>query len=271
MLVSRNWLAELVPLPDGLDELTDRLTMSGLNLEGVEPFTAGERDDAVIDLEVTSNPRRLPRPRRRRPRDRRPLRGAAEAPRCFAVADRRRAPGRLPRRDRRPQPLPALHRPRDPRGAGRAEPAVGGGPAGSPRAAERQQRRRRHEPGRCWRPASRSTPSTWRSCPGGIVVRESTAGERFTRPRRQDLRPARRHGSYCGPRKARGDRGGDGVGGLRDRLGHRRRAAGSRRLRPPRRPRRRAGAEPADRRRPPVRARRPTPRRSPPTPPGARN
>ena len=61
MLVSRNWLAELVPLPRlstgdvALDDLTDRLTMSGLNLEGVEPFDAGETPDAVIDLEVTSN------------------------------------------------------------------------------------------------------------------------------------------------------------------------------------------------------------------------
>ena len=51
MLVSRNWLAELVPLPDSVDTLTDRLTMSGLNLEGIE--THG--DDVVIDLEVTSN------------------------------------------------------------------------------------------------------------------------------------------------------------------------------------------------------------------------
>ena len=61
MLVSRNWLSELVPLPTlssgevNLDELTDRLTMSGLNLEGVEPFAAGTADDVVIDLEVTSN------------------------------------------------------------------------------------------------------------------------------------------------------------------------------------------------------------------------
>lgn len=62
MLVSRNWLSELVPLPRlssgevALDDLTDRLTMSGLNLEGVEPFTAADgTDDAVIDLEVTSN------------------------------------------------------------------------------------------------------------------------------------------------------------------------------------------------------------------------
>ena len=55
MLVSRNWLSELVPLPGDLDELTDRLTMSGLNLEGVERFDDGEAPDAVIDLEVTSN------------------------------------------------------------------------------------------------------------------------------------------------------------------------------------------------------------------------
>ena len=55
MLVSRNWLAEFVPLPESFDELTDRLTMSGLNLEGVEPFDAGETPDVVIDLEVTSN------------------------------------------------------------------------------------------------------------------------------------------------------------------------------------------------------------------------
>ena len=61
MLVSRNWLSELVPLPalasgeTDLDALTDRLTMSGLNLEGVAPFAGEAADDAVIDLEVTSN------------------------------------------------------------------------------------------------------------------------------------------------------------------------------------------------------------------------
>ncbi|MFH5802947.1 phenylalanine--tRNA ligase subunit beta [Alienimonas sp. DA493] len=55
MLVSRNWLSELVALPSDLDELTDRLTMSGLNLEGVEPFAGETGDDVVIDLEVTSN------------------------------------------------------------------------------------------------------------------------------------------------------------------------------------------------------------------------
>ena len=51
MIVSQQWLAQYVSLPDSVDELTDRLTMSGLNLEGVE--TQG--DDLAIDLEVTSN------------------------------------------------------------------------------------------------------------------------------------------------------------------------------------------------------------------------
>ncbi len=51
MIVSKNWLAEYVSLPDSVDDLTDRLTMSGLNLEGIE--SAG--DDLAIDLEVTSN------------------------------------------------------------------------------------------------------------------------------------------------------------------------------------------------------------------------
>ncbi|MEO2031227.1 MAG: phenylalanine--tRNA ligase subunit beta [Planctomycetaceae bacterium] len=51
MIASKNWLAEYVSLSDSTDELTDRLTMSGLNLEGVE--SAGS--DLAIDLEVTSN------------------------------------------------------------------------------------------------------------------------------------------------------------------------------------------------------------------------
>lgn len=51
MIVSRNWLAEYVTLPASIDELTDRLTMSGLNLEGVEEVSG----DMAIDLEVTSN------------------------------------------------------------------------------------------------------------------------------------------------------------------------------------------------------------------------
>lgn len=51
MIVSKNWLSEYVSVDMPVEELTDRLTMSGLNLEGVE--TVGS--DIAIDLEVTSN------------------------------------------------------------------------------------------------------------------------------------------------------------------------------------------------------------------------
>ncbi len=51
MLVSWNWLKQYVPLDLTVEALTDRLTMSGLNLE--EFKTVG--NDTVIDLEVTSN------------------------------------------------------------------------------------------------------------------------------------------------------------------------------------------------------------------------
>ncbi|MFO0918729.1 MAG: phenylalanine--tRNA ligase subunit beta [Planctomycetaceae bacterium] len=51
MLVSWNWLKEYVPLEMSVEELTDRLTMSGLNLESVRQIGG----DTVIDLEVTSN------------------------------------------------------------------------------------------------------------------------------------------------------------------------------------------------------------------------
>ncbi len=51
MIVSWNWLKEYVDLDMSLDELTDRLTMTGLNLEGIEH----PDDDVAIDLEVTSN------------------------------------------------------------------------------------------------------------------------------------------------------------------------------------------------------------------------
>lgn len=51
MLVSWNWLKQYVPLNMSVETLTDRLTMSGLNLESYE--TVG--NDIVIDLEVTSN------------------------------------------------------------------------------------------------------------------------------------------------------------------------------------------------------------------------
>ncbi len=48
MIVSWNWLKEYVELGMSVDELTDKLTMSGLNLEGVETLD----DDTAIDLEV---------------------------------------------------------------------------------------------------------------------------------------------------------------------------------------------------------------------------
>ncbi len=51
MIVSKNWLTEYVDLPMSVDELTERLTLTGLNLEGVETIN----DDTAIDLEVTSN------------------------------------------------------------------------------------------------------------------------------------------------------------------------------------------------------------------------
>ncbi len=51
MILSKKWLADYVKLSMSTDELTERLTLTGLNLEGVE--TVG--DDTVIDLEVTSN------------------------------------------------------------------------------------------------------------------------------------------------------------------------------------------------------------------------
>ena len=51
MIVSWNWLKEYVDLPMSVEELTDRLTLTGLNLEGVENVG----DEVAIDLEVTSN------------------------------------------------------------------------------------------------------------------------------------------------------------------------------------------------------------------------
>ena len=53
MLVSWNWLKEYVALDMSVETLTERLMMSGLNLEefGDHP----ESGDLVIDLEVTSN------------------------------------------------------------------------------------------------------------------------------------------------------------------------------------------------------------------------
>lgn len=56
MIVSRNWLAEYVSLPKSVEELTDRLTMSGLNLEEFHEVAEKlSRPDVAIDVEVTSN------------------------------------------------------------------------------------------------------------------------------------------------------------------------------------------------------------------------
>ena len=51
MLVSWNWLNQYVSLDVSVAELSDRLTMSGLNLEEFHAIDA----DSCIDLEVTSN------------------------------------------------------------------------------------------------------------------------------------------------------------------------------------------------------------------------
>lgn len=51
MIISKDWLSDYVDLEMPLDELTERLTLTGLNLEGVE--SVGK--DTAIDLEVTSN------------------------------------------------------------------------------------------------------------------------------------------------------------------------------------------------------------------------
>lgn len=56
MIVSKNWLSDYVALPSDVEELTGRLTMSGLNLEEFHPTGDGVlRPDVAIDLEVTSN------------------------------------------------------------------------------------------------------------------------------------------------------------------------------------------------------------------------
>ncbi|HVJ68508.1 MAG TPA: phenylalanine--tRNA ligase beta subunit-related protein, partial [Caulifigura sp.] len=51
MIVSLDWLREYVPTDCSADELAERFTMAGLNLESVTP----SGNDAAIDLEVTSN------------------------------------------------------------------------------------------------------------------------------------------------------------------------------------------------------------------------
>lgn len=51
MIISWNWLKDYVPLPMTVEQLTERLTLTGLNLE--EFHAVG--DDVAIDVEVTSN------------------------------------------------------------------------------------------------------------------------------------------------------------------------------------------------------------------------
>ena len=56
MIVSRRWLADYVSLPNSTEELTRRLTLSGLNLEEFHEVRQGlSQPDIAIDLEVTSN------------------------------------------------------------------------------------------------------------------------------------------------------------------------------------------------------------------------
>lgn len=51
MLVSWNWLQDYVKVGVSVEVFADRLTMTGLNLESIEPIG----DDFVVDFEVTSN------------------------------------------------------------------------------------------------------------------------------------------------------------------------------------------------------------------------
>ena len=51
MIVSVNWLKDYISIDLPAEELAERLTMAGLNLESIEPADG----DAAIDLEVTSN------------------------------------------------------------------------------------------------------------------------------------------------------------------------------------------------------------------------
>lgn len=51
MIVSRQWLLDYIPLELPVEQWANRLTMSGCNLESIEP--AG--NDFAVDLEITSN------------------------------------------------------------------------------------------------------------------------------------------------------------------------------------------------------------------------
>ncbi|MDH3494903.1 MAG: phenylalanine--tRNA ligase subunit beta, partial [Acidobacteriota bacterium] len=51
MLISYNWLNEMVPVGLGAYELAEKLTLIGLEIDGVH-----ERDgDVIFDIEITSN------------------------------------------------------------------------------------------------------------------------------------------------------------------------------------------------------------------------
>jgi len=93
MIISTNWLADYVQVPGTVDDLVERLLMSGLNHES----TTAVGDDTAVEIEVTSNrpdclghigvareaavlygrPLHVPDPR--------PLEGAGEAARSIAV------------------------------------------------------------------------------------------------------------------------------------------------------------------------------------------
>ena len=51
MIISTNWLADYVQLPGTVDDLVERLLMSGLNHES----TTSVGDDTAVEIEVTSN------------------------------------------------------------------------------------------------------------------------------------------------------------------------------------------------------------------------
>ena len=51
MLLSRNWMASYVELPEDIPELSARLTAAGFNVEGVEE----SGDDVGLDMEITTN------------------------------------------------------------------------------------------------------------------------------------------------------------------------------------------------------------------------
>ena len=142
MIVSWNWLTDYLRLDMPVEALTERLALTGLNLESI----ADVGGDLAIDLEVTSNrpdclghlgvAREIAvlfdkaaarsRPAARRPRARRSRRGPA-----VTVEDR--------------DALPAVHRAGDLGREGRREPLVAAQAAGDDRRPADQQHRRRDQ------------------------------------------------------------------------------------------------------------------------------